>query len=110
MQEPSLVYRGAGFIGSNFVRYVLRALPEARVIVLDKLTYAGNVDNLMEVSADERYSFLQGDICDPAVVAQAMRGCDWVVNFAAETHVDRSILDASAFVRTDVEGTFVLLE
>jgi dTDP-glucose 4,6-dehydratase len=110
MQHSILVTGGAGFIGSNFVRYILRALPEARVIVLDKLTYAGNLDNLIEVSEDERYTFIQGDICDPAVVAQAMRGCDWVINFAAETHVDRSILDASAFVRTDVEGTFVLLE
>jgi dTDP-glucose 4,6-dehydratase len=110
MQRTILVTGGAGFIGSNFVRYILRALPDVRVVVLDKLTYAGNLENLVEVSADERYTFLQGDICNPDLVAEAMRSCDWVVNFAAETHVDRSILDASAFVRTDVEGTFVLLE
>jgi dTDP-glucose 4,6-dehydratase len=110
MQHTILVTGGAGFIGSNFVRSMLRTLPEARVVVLDKLTYAGNLDNLMEVSEDKRYTFIQGDICDPHVVADAMSGCDWVVNFAAETHVDRSILDASAFVRTDVEGAFVLLE
>ncbi len=110
MQHTILVTGGAGFIGSNFVRAILRVLPDARVTVLDKLTYAGNLDNLMDVCEDERYTFIQGDICDPSVVVEAMRGCDWVVNFAAETHVDRSILDASAFVRTDVEGTFVLLE
>lgn len=109
-QHSLLVTGGAGFIGSNFVRYVLRALPEISVTVLDKLTYAGNLDNLAEVSADTRYTFIQGDICDAGVVSQAMQGCDWVVNFAAETHVDRSILDPSAFVRTDVEGTLVLLE
>lgn len=110
MQHTVLVTGGAGFIGSNFVRYILRSLPDVRVIVLDKLTYAGNLDNLSEVQADERYSFIHGDICDSEVVLQAMRACDWVINFAAETHVDRSILDASAFVRTDVQGTFVLLE
>lgn len=110
MQHTILVTGGAGFIGSNFVRYILHTLPDARVTVLDKLTYAGHLDNLMDVSEDERYTFIQGDICDPSVVVQAMRGCDWVVNFAAETHVDRSILDANAFVRTDVEGAFVLLE
>ncbi len=110
MKHTLLVTGGAGFIGSNFVRYILRALSDVRVIVLDELTYAGNLDNLIEISADERYTFIHGDICDPAIVSQAMSACDWVVNFAAETHVDRSILDASAFVRTDVEGTFNLLE
>jgi dTDP-glucose 4,6-dehydratase len=109
-QHTLLVTGGAGFIGSNFVRYILRALPEISVIVLDKLTYAGNLDNLADVSADRRYTFIQGDICDAHIVSQAMQACDWVVNFAAETHVDRSILDPSAFVRTDVEGTLVLLE
>ncbi|HLV99365.1 MAG TPA: dTDP-glucose 4,6-dehydratase [Ktedonobacterales bacterium] len=110
MRQTILVTGGAGFIGSNFVRYILRALPDIQVIVLDKLTYAGNLENLSEVNANERYTFLQGDICNPDLVAEAMRSCEWVINFAAETHVDRSILDASAFVRTDVEGTFVLLE
>lgn len=110
MQHTLLVTGGAGFIGSNFVRFILRARPDVRVIVLDKLTYAGNLDNLSDMSADERCTFVQGDICDPAIVSQAMSGCDWVAHFAAETHVDRSILDPSAFVRTDVEGTYVLLE
>jgi dTDP-glucose 4,6-dehydratase len=110
MQHTLLVTGGAGFIGSNFVRYLLRTLPDVRVIVLDKLTYAGNLDNLTEISTDKRYTFIQGDICDPETVSQAMQPCDWVVNFAAETHVDRSIRDASAFVRTDVQGAYVLLE
>lgn len=110
MEQTILVTGGAGFIGSNFVRYLLKTLPEVRVTVLDKLTYAGNLENLAEISADQRFSFVQGDICDVEVVATAMRNCNWVVNFAAETHVDRSILDPSAFVRTDVEGTLILLE
>lgn len=110
MQQTLLVTGGAGFIGSNFVRYILKALPEARVVVLDKLTYAGNLENLADVHAEKRFTFVQGDICDANVVSHAMRNCNWVVNFAAETHVDRSILDPGAFVRTDVEGTLVLLE
>jgi dTDP-glucose 4,6-dehydratase len=110
MEQTILVTGGAGFIGSNFVRYLLKALPEVRVTVLDKLTYAGNLENLAEISTDQRFTFVQGDICDAQVVSTAMRNCDWVVNFAAETHVDRSILDPSAFVRTDVEGTLILLE
>jgi len=109
-----LVTGGAGFIGSNFVRYVLQALPQAQVVVLDKLTYAGNVENLAAVRQDPqlgpRCSFVQGDICDAAAVRAAMDGCDWALNFAAETHVDRSIVDPGAFVRTDVEGTYTLLE
>ncbi len=110
MQHSLLVTGGAGFIGSNFVRSILRTLPDARVIILDKLTYAGNLENLADINADTRCTFIQGDICDPETVSQAMQTCDWVVNFAAETHVDRSILDASTFVHTDVQGTFVLLE
>lgn len=101
---------GAGFIGSNFVRHVLRTRADVRVVVFDKLTYAGNLDNLNEVHDMPRYTFVQGDICDAEAVRNAMNGCDWVVNFAAETHVDRSIVDPTAFVRTDVEGTLVLLE
>ncbi|MBF6591850.1 MAG: dTDP-glucose 4,6-dehydratase [Ktedonobacterales bacterium] len=109
-QHTIFVTGGAGFIGSGFVRHVLGAMPEARVVVFDKLTYAGNLENLAAVRADTRFAFIQGDICDAVAVREAMRGCDWVVNFAAETHVDRSIVDPGAFVRTDVEGTYVLLE
>jgi dTDP-glucose 4,6-dehydratase len=105
-----LVPGGAGFIGSNFVRHLLRRWPDAHVAVLDKLTYAGNMENLAEVRDDPHFSFIQGDICTPDTVHRAMSGCTHVTNFAAETHVDRSILEAGAFVHTDVEGTRVLLE
>ncbi len=109
-----LVTGGAGFIGSNFVRYVLETMPRAHVVVFDKLTYAGNLENLASVRRDPhlaaRFSFVQGDICDAAAVRAAMAGCDWALNFAAETHVDRSIVAPGAFVRTDVEGTYTLLE
>ena len=105
-----LVTGGAGFIGSNFVHHVLANRPECSVVVLDKLTYAGNERNLDPVRGDSRFSFIQGDICDRETVLRAMQGCQWVLNFAAETHVDRSILDPGAFVRTDVEGTYTLLE
>lgn len=100
----------AGFIGSAFVRAILRSLPDVEVVAFDKLTYAGNLDNLAPVAHDPRFSFIQGDICDSARVLASMQGCAWVVNFAAETHVDRSILDPGAFVRTDVVGAHVLLE
>ncbi|MDQ2742255.1 MAG: dTDP-glucose 4,6-dehydratase [Chloroflexota bacterium] len=105
-----LIPGGAGFIGSNFVRYALDRWPNCRVTVLDKLTYAGNLANLAEVEDDPRFRFVRGDICDPEMVRAAMAGCSQVVNFAAETHVDRSILSARDFIRTDVEGTQVLLE
>jgi dTDP-glucose 4,6-dehydratase len=105
-----LVTGGAGFIGSNFVRHVLAKHDDLRVVVLDKLTYAGNLENLAPVAADPRYSFVKGDICDPQVVRGAMAGCDVALNFAAETHVDRSIGDPGDFVRTDVYGAYVLLE
>ena len=107
-----LITGGAGFIGSNFVRYLLARYPNVRVVVYDKLTYAGNLDNLLDVAADPRYSFIQGDICDAAAVAAAIEThhSDTIVNFAAETHVDRSILNPDAFVQTDVYGTYVLLE
>src|SRR5579875_974338 len=105
-----LVTGGAGFIGSAFVRYVLGCYPDLRVTVLDKLTYAGNLQNLAPVAGDPRYRFVQGDIAWREDVLSALRDCDALVNFAAETHVDRSILDAGAFVTTDVYGSYVLLE
>jgi dTDP-glucose 4,6-dehydratase len=106
-----LITGGAGFIGSNFVRYMLDKHPDYRFVVFDKLTYAGNLDNLLGLD-DSRYQFTRGDICDSSEVEEAIRKnrIDSIVNFAAETHVDRSILDADAFIRTDVYGTYVLLE
>jgi dTDP-glucose 4,6-dehydratase len=141
-----LVTGGAGFIGSNFVRYILKKYPGYKIVVLDKLTYAGNLDNLKEfLNPDnlylmkdyktsyphhpveslssgakarfiekkllaDRLIFIQGDICDSELVGQIMLGMDAVVNFAAQTHVDRSIMEAGSFVITDVYGTYVLLE
>jgi len=104
-----LVCGGAGFIGSNFVRTRLRACDD-EIVVLDKLTYAGRRENLQDLEGDPRFSFRQGAIEDPAAVAAATDGVDAVVNFAAETHVDRSISEPDAFVRTHALGTFVLLE
>ena len=105
-----LVTGAAGFIGSNFVHLALSERPDWKIVNLDKLTYAGNLDNLKDIQNDPRYRFVKGDICDRSVVSEAIQGCDAVVNFAAETHVDRSIMDPMAFLRTDMEGTFVLLE
>ncbi|MGZ4901536.1 MAG: dTDP-glucose 4,6-dehydratase [Halobacteriota archaeon] len=103
-----LITGGAGFIGSNFVRHILTEYPSAEVSVLDKLTYAGNVNNLKDVRAD--IELIKGDICDKEIVSRSIRNCEGVINFAAETHVDRSIVDAQAFVQTDIVGTHVLLE
>jgi dTDP-glucose 4,6-dehydratase len=105
-----VVTGGAGFIGSNFVRHLLRAHEDVEVVNLDKLTYAGNLENLRDIEDDPRYTFVHGDICDAAVVRSALAGADAVVNFAAETHVDRSISDPQDFIRTDVLGTHTLLE
>ncbi len=105
-----LVTGGAGFIGSNFVHHLRRRFPDGRITVLDKLTYAGNVANLDPVKDAPGFLFIRGDICDPPTVARAMADADVVVNFAAETHVDRSIEDASHFVLTDTFGVYVLLE
>ena len=107
-----MVAGGAGFIGSNYVHYVLEQHPDYTVVVYDKLTYAGNLDNLADVAADPRYCFVQGDICDPQQVRETLRAhdVDTIVNFAAETHVDRSLSQPDAFIQTDVFGTFVLLE
>jgi dTDP-glucose 4,6-dehydratase len=108
--ERLLITGGAGFIGSNFTRYIVRAYPDMEVIVLDKLTYAGNPDNLTEIEGRRGYRFVKGDICDPVVVREVAEGCDCIINFAAETHVDRSIGDPASFIMTDVYGTYVLLE
>lgn len=105
-----LVTGGCGFIGSNFIRLVLKKYPNYAVINIDKLTYAGNKDNLKDVEKDPRYTFVHGDICDKKVVESLMPKADAVVNFAAETHVDRSIMDASSFIRTDILGMYTLLE
>ena len=105
-----LVTGGAGFIGSHFVRYILQKYPTYSVVNLDKLTYAGNPENLRDVERDPRYRFVHGDICDPGVVSEAARGADAILNFAAESHVDRSILGAGEFLKTDALGTFTLLE
>jgi len=105
-----VVTGGAGFIGSNFVRFVLRTRNDVQVVNVDKLTYAGNLENLRDVEDDPRYSFMRGDICDAGVVRAALAGADAVVNFAAETHVDRSISGPQDFIRTDVLGTHTLLE
>lgn len=108
--DAMLVTGGAGFIGSNFVRYALNHCPDTRVVVLDALTYAGNLSNLDDCGDSDRLRFIQGDIRDPSQVDEAMRGVDTVVNFAAESHVDRSILDPSSFIETNYNGVYVLLE
>ena len=105
-----LVTGGAGFIGSNFARRMLEHGETERIIVLDKLTYAGNRANLADIEGDPRFSFVQGDIADPEVVERLAGEVDAIVNFAAESHVDRSIEAADVFIRTEVYGTFVLLE
>lgn len=105
-----LVTGGLGFIGSNFIRHMLEKYPDYRIINLDKMTYAGNPDNLKGFENKSNYTFVCGDICDPEVVSVLMKEVDHVVHFAAESHVDRSIKDASVFVKTNVLGTFTLLE
>jgi dTDP-glucose 4,6-dehydratase len=107
-----MVTGGAGFIGSNYVRFLLRKHPDFEVVNFDKLTYAGNLESLLDIAGDSRYHFVRGDICDPNEVTTAMRDfhVDTVVHFAAESHVDRSILGAAVFVQTNVMGTQVLLE
>lgn len=109
-----LVTGGAGFIGSNFVRYMLEKHPDYFIVVYDKLTYAGRLENLRDVADrfGDRYAFVQGDICDARLVEETVQTytVDTIVNFAAETHVDRSLMEPGSFIQTDVYGTFVLLE
>lgn len=105
-----LVTGGAGFIGSNFIRHVLAAQKQYELVNFDKLTYAGNLANLLEVAEDPNYTFIKGDICDAAAVEAAMRGCDAVIHFAAESHVDRSIYEPAPVIDTNIKGTFTLLE
>lgn len=110
MGKKFLITGGAGFIGSNFVRYLLEKYPDTEVINLDKLTYAGNLENLREIEYDKRYKFYKGDIKDRQLIRKLMDECDIIVNFAAETHVDRSIVFPEEFLLTDVLGTFTLLD
>jgi dTDP-glucose 4,6-dehydratase len=105
-----LVTGGAGFIGSNFVRFALAQHADWRVTTLDKLTYAGRRENLHDVMEHPRHRFVRGDIADAAIAGPLVEAANIVVHFAAETHVDRSILAAGDFIHTDVFGTFVLLE
>lgn len=105
-----LVTGGAGFIGSNFVHHILKTYPDYEVINLDALTYAGNLENLKELENDPRHRFVKGDICDAVLVDDLAKQVDIIVHFAAESHVDRSIIDSAAFVRTNVIGTHTLLE
>ena len=105
-----LVTGGAGFIGSNFIRYWHKTYPQDSIINLDKLTYAGNLENLKEIETSDRYTFIKGDICNPKDINQCLGNVDVIVHFAAETHVDRSISGPSDFIKTNVLGTFNLLE
>ena len=109
--EKYLITGGAGFIGSAFIRFTLSRLDRAQIINLDKLTYAGNLENLKEVEKNPRYQFIRGDIADRSFVEEIFKkGVDLVINFAAETHVDRSIANPEDFIRTDIYGSYVLLE
>lgn len=105
-----LVTGGAGFIGSNFVQYILKTYPDYDVVTLDALTYAGNLENLKAAESNPRHRFVKGNIADISLVDGLVTECDIVVHFAAESHVDRSIMDPGAFVETNIHGTYVLLE
>jgi dTDP-glucose 4,6-dehydratase len=105
-----LVTGGAGFIGSNFIRYILKKYPDYEIVNLDLLTYAGNLENLKDVEKNKNYKFVRGDIADKELVNNLVKDVDAIVNFAAESHVDRSILDSSDFIQTNIVGTHNLLE
>jgi len=105
-----LITGGAGFIGSNFIRHILDKYGDYRIVNLDKLTYCGNLENLKDLARNRRYKFVKGDIADAKLTAGLVKDSDIVINFAAETHVDRSIKDPASFVKTNVFGTHVLLE
>ena len=105
-----LITGGAGFMGSNFIHYILNKYPEYEIVNLDKLTYAGNLDNLEDIQVGNRYTFIKGDITNPQDVEKAVKGVDVIINYAAETHVDRSIMEARDFASTDVIGTLTLLQ
>ncbi len=105
-----LVTGGAGFIGSNYARMILRSLTSCELVILDKFTYSGSKLTLVDIADDPRVTIVEGDICDVSAVNRALEGCDAVVNFAAETHVDRSLIDPASFIHTNVHGTWVLLE
>ncbi|MBI4974345.1 MAG: GDP-mannose 4,6-dehydratase, partial [Candidatus Omnitrophica bacterium] len=105
-----LVTGGAGFIGSNFIRHILNKYRDYHIINLDKLTYCGNLGNLKDCQSNKNYRFIKGDIADAKLVERLVKSCDAVINFAAETHVDRSIQDPDCFVKTNMLGTHVLLE
>ncbi len=110
VMQTLIVTGGAGFIGSNFVRYMLGKYPDYRIVVLDALTYAGNLDNLADVWKNPNFTFIQGDINDAALVDNLAQNADAIVNFAAESHNDRAIVDPEAAVRANFNGVFVLLE
>lgn len=105
-----LVTGGSGFIGSNFIKYWLSKYPKDNIVNLDKLTYAGNKENLKEIEKDKRYTFIQGDICEKELVMKITKEVDIIVHFAAESHVDRSIEGPEVFVKTNAQGTLILLE
>ena len=105
-----LVTGGAGFIGSNYIHYILKKYPNDEIVNLDALTYAGNLSNLEDVKNDKRYTFVHGDIMDGVTINEILKNIDVIVHFAAESHVDKSILDSISFLRTNVSGTLILLE
>ena len=105
-----LLVTGGGFIGSNFIRYMLTKYPDYKIINLDKLTYAGNPENLRDVEKNKNYTFIKGDINDTKLIEKILTPRDRLINFAASTHVDRSIKDASDFIRANIQGTYSLLE